>query len=109
MLFTNTDIDLIEHYKNISKSPILIILSILDILIVVFFVYQIFKFSKGKRVFRVLKGILLIFFLTILSSIFRLHILNTILTSIMTYGVIALLIVFQPEIRRGLERLRNSK
>ena len=105
LLITNTDIDLIQYYKNISNSPIQIILAVLDILIVIFFIYQILKFSKGKRVFRVLKGILLIFFLTILSSIFKLYILNTILTSIMTYGVIGLIIVFQPEIRRGLEKL----
>lgn len=105
LLITNTDIDLIQYYKNISNSPIQIILAVLDILIVIFFIYQILKFSKGKRVFRVLKGILLIFFLTILSSIFKLYIINTILTSIMTYGVIGLIIVFQPEIRRGLEKL----
>lgn len=104
-LFTTTEIDLIEYYKNISDSPIQIFLAVLDILIVFFLVYQIFKFSRGKRVFRVLKGILLIFFLTILSSILRLYIINTILTSVMTYGVIGLLIVFQPEIRRGLEKL----
>ena len=105
LFFNNTDIDLLEFYKNIGDSPFLIILAIIDILIVLFFIYKIFKFSKGKRTFRVLKGILLLFFLTILSSIFRLYIINSILSSIMTYGVIGLLIVFQPEIRRGLEKL----
>ena len=103
--FSNTEIDLLEYYKNISGSPIQIILSLLDILLVLFVIYQIFILSKGKRTFRVLKGILFIFVLTILSSIFRLHIINSILTSLMAYGVIGLMIVFQPEIRRGLEQL----
>lgn len=103
--FSNTEIDLLEYYKNISGSPIQIILSLLDILLVLFVIYQIFRLSKGKRTFRVLKGILFIFVLTILSSIFRLHIINSILTSLMAYGVIGLMIVFQPEIRRGLEQL----
>lgn len=103
--FSNTDVDLIEFYKNISQSPVHIILAVLDILIVLFLIYQILKFSKGKRVFRVLKGVIFLFILTILSYIFKLYIINSILTSIMTYGVIGLLIVFQPEIRRGLEKL----
>lgn len=103
--FVNTDIDLLEHYKSITESPIQIIFAVLDILIVLFLIFQIFRFSRGKRVFQVLKGILLIFLLTILSSLFKLTIINSILTSVMTYGVIGLLIVFQPEIRRGLEKL----
>lgn len=102
---TSYDVDLIEFYKSISKSPVQIILSVLDILIVFFFLYQILKFSKGKRVFRVLKGVIALFILTILSSILNLHIMNAILSSIMTYGVLGLLIIFQPEIRRGLEKL----
>ncbi len=103
--FTNTDIDLMEFYKSISGSPVQIIFAVLDILIVLFLLYQILRFSKGKRVVRVLKGVIVLFFLTILSAIFNLHIMNSILSSIMTYGVIGLLIVFQPEIRRGLEKL----
>ncbi len=102
---TSYDVDLIEFYKSISKSPVQIILAVLDILIVFFFLYQILKFSKGKRVFRVLKGVIALFILTILSSILNLHIMNAILSSIMTYGVLGLLIIFQPEIRRGLEKL----
>ena len=46
--------------------------------------------------------------ITILSNVLRLRILNFILTSFMTYGVIALLVIFQPELRRALEQLGSS-
>lgn len=105
LFLSNPDMDLIEFYKSISDSPIQIFFAVLDIIIVLFFIYKILNISKGRRTFHVLKGIFLIYFLTVLSSIFRLYIINTILTSIMTYGMIGLIIVFQPEIRRGLEKL----
>ncbi len=105
LFLNNTDIDLVQYYKDISSSPLQIILAVLDILIVLFLIYQVFKFSKGKRTYRVMKGIILIFILTIVSSILKLYIINSILSSLMTYGVLGLIIVFQPEIRRGLEQL----
>ena len=58
---------------------------------------------------QLLKGIFFLVIATILSSVFNLTILNMILTSFMTYGVILLIIMFQPEIRRGLEQLGSNK
>ena len=55
-----------------------------------------------------IKGIAFLIIATILSSILELHIVNYILTSFMTYGVILLIVIFQPEIRRALEQLRNK-
>ena len=46
--------------------------------------------------------------MTILSGLLKLRILNFILTSIMSYGIIALLIIFQPELRRALEQLGSN-
>ena len=46
--------------------------------------------------------------MAILSSALKLRILNFILTSFMTYGVIALLVIFQPELRRALEQLGSN-
>ena len=52
-------------------------------------------------------GIAFLIIATLISSILDFRILNYILTSFMTYGVIFLIIIFQPELRRALEQLRN--
>ena len=56
-----------------------------------------------------LKGIILYILITALSSILHLQILNFILKSFLSYGVIALIVIFQPELRRALEQLGTNK
>ncbi len=56
-----------------------------------------------------LKGIALYIIITALSSILHLQILKFILTSFLSYGVIALIVIFQPELRRALEQLGTNK
>lgn len=107
--FFGTNLNIIEYYKSIMSSPVDIIFAALDLVIVVFLIYKLIKISKGKRAMQIFKGIALIFILTIVSAFLKLYILNRILTSIMTYGILALVIIFQPEIRRGLEDLSMSK
>ena len=102
-------INILEYLKNISTSPLQTIAFIFDILIVVFLVSKFVQAVKGTRAWQLLKGIILLICLTALSSILGLNILNFILTSFMTYGVIFLIIVFQPELRRGLEQLGTNK
>ena len=58
---------------------------------------------------QLLKGIVLIILVTVLSGIFELRILNWLLTIFTTYGVIALIVIFQPELRRMLEQLGTNK
>ena len=98
-----------EEYKmSIQSSPLTAITTILDIIIVVFFLYKTFKMLKGTRAWQLLKGILILVVITILSGVLQLRILNYILTSVMSYGIIFLIIVFQPELRRGLEQLGTT-
>ena len=82
---------------------------ILDILIVGFIAYKFIKSARNSRVWQLLKGIVLIVIITILSGIFELRILNWFLTIFTTYGVIALMVIFQPELRRMLEQLGTNK
>lgn len=102
-----------EHILNymgeLYKYPIKLIPMILDIAIVIFLVYKFIKFSKDSRVRQLLKGILLYILLTALSSVLQLTIINYILTSFLSYGVIALIVIFQPELRRALEQLGSNK
>lgn len=77
---------------------------ILDILIVAFLIYKISGMVHSTSAARVAKGIILILLITWLTSIFSFHVLNYILSGILELGFIALVIMFQPELRRALER-----
>ena len=85
-----------------------VITFIIDITIVIVLIYYFIKFAKETKVWQLVKGIVFLIIITFLSGLFRLKILNYILTSVMTYGVMALLIIFQPELRRGLEKLGTT-
>lgn len=98
-----------EYVVDISNNPFKLIIFILDILIVGYIAYKFVKSARSSRVWQLLKGIVLIVFVTILSGIFEFRILNWFLTIFTTYGVIALMVIFQPELRRMLEQLGTNK
>ena len=85
-----------------------IVALVLDIIIVLFLIYKAFGILKGTRAWQLLKGIVVLIIITFLSGYLKLTILNYILTSVMSYGVIMLIIVFQPELRRALEQLGTT-
>lgn len=93
-------------FNNIISS--IGINDVLDILIVSFIVYKILGFIRESRAQQLVKGLLFSrgFFL---SDIMHLYALNWILRGTMTLGVVALVVVFQPELRRGLEYVGRSK
>lgn len=98
----------IGNINNLYASPLRVITTILDLVIVVFIIYKAFKMLKETRAWQLLKGIAVLIIITFLSGYLKLTILNYILTSVMSYGVIMLIIVFQPELRRALEQLGTT-
>lgn len=100
--------NVINYIQDLVQSPGKIVLFIIDILIVFFLVRKIIKIVKNTRTGQLLKGIVFLILITILSGVLGLKILNYILTSVMTYGVIILIVIFQPELRRGLEQLGTN-
>ena len=82
---------------------------IIDITLVILLAVKFLQFVKGTRALQLLKGILFLIIATMLTSLLDLKILNFILTSFMTYGVILLIVMFQPELRRILEQLSSNK
>ena len=101
--------NIVENIQELYQYPIKLVPLVVDVAIVVFLIYKFIKASKKTRVWQLLKGILLYFILTALSSLLHLQILNFILTSFLSYGVIALIVIFQPELRRALEQLGTNK
>lgn len=100
---------MIEYLKLLPQNPMKIITLILDLGIVIFLVVKLVQLIKGTRALQLLKGIIFLILVTIASGIFELHILNYILSSFMTYGVLLLIVIFQPELRRALEQLGSNK
>jgi diadenylate cyclase len=82
---------------------------IIDILIVAFVLYRILLLIKETRAEQLMKGIGILLVLTRLSEWAELYTINWILSNAMTVGTLAILIVFQPELRRGLESLGRSR
>lgn len=76
---------------------------VIDIVIVTIIIYKLFMLIKDTRAEQLTKGIIFLLVLTKLSEWAQLFTINWILNNAMTVGTLALLIVFQPELRRGLE------
>ena len=86
------------------------ILDFLDIVIIAVLIYKLIVWTKETRAYEVLKGVGLLFLCSIVSQLLSLSILSWLLDSILTSGsiIIVLFILFQPEIRRVLEKLGRS-
>lgn len=105
---SNFKFDFAEYISDLSSHPWQIVTFVLDITIVVFLLVYFIKVAKKSRVWQLIKGIVLLIIITVLSNLLDLRLLYFILTSFMSYGVIALLIIFQPELRRAIEQLGSS-
>lgn len=87
---------------------IISIRDIIDITIIALITYYAFKLIRDTRAEQLSKGILVILVLTKISEWFKLYTINWVLNNIMTWGFVAILVVFQPELRRGLEFIGRS-
>lgn len=85
------------------------ILDVLDITIVAVVFYQLYMLIKGTRAEQLIKGLVILLVVTKLSEFAKLYVINFILDNTMRLGFIALLIVFQPELRRALEFIGRNK
>lgn len=78
---------------------------ILDILIVTFLVYKILNLSKSRTAAKILKAVVVLLVVSYLSDVLHLNALSYLVSKAIEIGLIALVVVFQPELRRALERL----
>ena len=85
------------------------ITDVLDILIIAFLLYKLLTLVRSTKAASLLKGLLAFFALLALSNLFNLRGITYILSKLMEMGVLALIILFQPEIRRILEQLGSRR
>ena len=99
----------LSYMTELSQSPFRLLTLLLDLVIVAYILYKFIVYAKKSRVWQLLKGILFILIITAISEVLQLKILNFLLTFFMPYGVIALIVIFAPELRRMLEQLGTNK
>lgn len=85
------------------------ILDIVDIAIVAFAIYKIIQFISRTRAQQLVKGLFVLVAALALSDILNLYTVHFILNAVMTYGLMAIIVIFYPELRRALEYLGRSK
>ncbi|MEO0446309.1 MAG: TIGR00159 family protein, partial [Verrucomicrobiota bacterium] len=82
----------------------------LEILILTILVYQAYIYFRATRAVRILTGLLLVLFLlTLLSSALKLDVIEWLMKSILAFLAVALVVIFQPELRRGLAEIGSSR
>lgn len=82
---------------------------VLDILVVAFFLYRIYILIRDTRSTALLKGLIFLGIFTVLAGWLQLHVVSWILDKLMTVLIVALPVVFQPELRRALEQIGRGK
>jgi len=84
------------------------LIDIIDILLVAFLIYQVYRLLRGSLALNIFIGLVVFFVITQLTDFLDMRVTKNILSQFMNVGVIALLIVFQPEVRRFLLQLGRS-
>ncbi len=87
----------------------LAITDILDIAIMVFLIYKVLTLVQSTKAANLLKGLFVFLGLLVLSNAFKLHGINYLMNKMVELGVLALIILFQPEIRRILEQMGSKR
>lgn len=99
-----------EHFRsafsylwNIVSSASLV--DLIDIAIVAFAFYYLYKFIRERRAGKLAAGIVILLLVMVLSDVIGMHVLGFLLTNLFQVGLIAIIIVFQPELRSALEKV----
>ncbi|MDQ0216687.1 diadenylate cyclase [Oikeobacillus pervagus] len=83
--------------------------NVLDILLVWFVIYKLIMVIRGTKAVQLLKGIFVIVAVKILSGVLGLKTLSWMMEAALTWGFLAIIIIFQPELRRALEQLGRGR
>lgn len=85
------------------------ILDLIDIVVVAYFLYRIYLMLKNTRAATLVKGLLVLVLFMLISKWLNLHVISWLLEKSMTVIMVALPVVFQPELRRALEQIGRGR
>ena len=82
---------------------------VIDILIVAFLLYRLMRFLRNTNAQKLLYGLIAVIMILELSDVMHLYVIHYILEAVMQVGILALVVIFQPELRKMLEQFGSSK
>lgn len=95
----------IKKLQQLFQIPQFTFIDIVEVIIIAFLVYQIIRFVRSTRAWNLFKGIAVVLLFALFAAIFKMNTILWLLEKGFNVGIIALVIVFQPELRSMLERL----
>jgi diadenylate cyclase len=108
-VLTDRIVEFIEKYLYWMSVPTVRVTDIIEIIILTVLIYQLFKWVKKTRAWSLFKGFMVILGFMVIAAIFQLNTIVWIFTRLINVGIIAIVIVFQPELRRALEQLGRKR
>lgn len=96
---------LLKRYMTSSALPTVGLTDIIEIILIAFLVYQIIRWFRSSRAWMIVKGIVVLLLFTLIASLFQFNTILWLLSNSLAFGITAILIIFQPELRRALEEL----
>lgn len=100
--------NILSYFNILTTYPIKILILAIDLSIVAYLIFKLVKAVKNTRAMQLFKGIAVLIIATKFSEFLGLDILHYILSSVMTYGVIMIIVIFQPELRKTLEQIGSK-
>lgn len=95
----------IKSYLFGLTLPDITITDIVEILIIAFVIYQVLLWVKNTRAWMLFKGLIFLLIFILFASIFEMNTILWIASKTINVGIIAVIIIFQPELRKALEQL----
>lgn len=95
--------------KILSIISVLEFTDVIDVIIVSFIAYYVIKYVRSTRAAQLVYGLAIVLGVYLFSDVLNLYTLNWLLKNLLSVGLIALVVVFQPELRRALEFLGRGK
>lgn len=96
------------YWSSLIASPWVAILHLIDISIVVYLIYNFSKAVAGTKIMTLIRGVFLFIIAQLLASLFGLQTIAWLINQVITYGVIAAVVIFAPELRAMLEKLGRT-
>ncbi len=94
-----------EYFREIFSSPLTLLQDVLDILLIAVMVYAVIRFMRDTRAAQLIKGFVILLVVQLVTKYLQLTASYYILSKILEFGILALIIIFQPELRSALERI----
>ena len=97
-----------KFWATLVENPWTIVVHLLDILIVAYFIYRLIKALAGTKIMSLIQGVIFFIILKFVAEWIGFTTITYLMNQVITYGVIAFVVIFAPEIRSGLEKFGRS-